>query len=89
MMRALFAYYDKMKQEDVRRAKRNRDAVKLAEEEDRKRLALKRQNQMVANRQLGSIGADEMGDGLQQHVLDMMSHVMKIELGVKGSTGGK
>ena len=88
-MRGLFTYFEEMRKEEERRHKRNHDAKKQAEEEDKKRLALKRRNERVAVRQMGLVIDADMGNALQQSIMDMMADVMQFELGLSGTVEEK
>jgi predicted HTH transcriptional regulator len=82
-MRHLFMYFQEIKWQELIRQKRNEQAAKKAEEDEKKRLEIRQRNGRVASRQLGPVTNIEMGDVQQQRILDLMTDTMEFELGIE------
>jgi hypothetical protein len=77
----LSACWEQMQKDEEVRQKRNFEALKQAQENMEKRAAIKRRNERVIVRQMAPMIVEEMGDALQQGLLDMMNDTMISNLG--------
>lgn len=75
----LFNYFEKMQAEARERDARNMEAIKEAAEAEKKRKIIKQRNERIISRQPGQ-HVEEMDDGLQQFLMEFMTHTMQREL---------